>query len=324
MDFPFGWAEIFHVFEMIILAILLGVSNSWTGALGGLLHAIITLPVNMSGVIGRVGRFILQNPLHLSALTKPLAWLVSSSGMLLGLGIHYLIWGNNYTTGELWIILIFATLSFLAMVEDLFTFDNNYSYIDNLIDEIAGFSYTEDVIRQLAQYGGKDEFRSLARTLFVDQTLPQLFKLLTTIGILYFVLGQLNYLPTTTDSPPNLFESVLIAFSVIDITGEIPIPFTGNFWNVLRVITAFLAFFWLVMFVTMGMASVDDAGDRALARMRERFRPRTPQEIVDSAMASMDMTASTEGDIADSNVDDDDDDELDDDDDKPKLRGNHN
>ncbi|GAB4579438.1 MAG: hypothetical protein Fur0022_21760 [Anaerolineales bacterium] len=289
------WAELW---ELLILFILIFAGNRWSGALGGLFHALLSRPI-IHPKLGKYFRFFLQSPLYLHAITKPIAWLISSSGILMGLGIHNIFWGTPNRKEELWLLLIFAFLAILEIVNELITFDTRYFEIDTIYQGFKEMNLLGmgNIFDEFSYYFDEKEFIRLARSLFTDQAIPQFFRLLGSIGVVYFCLGQLNLLPLVNDSPPNLWQSLLLSFSLIDVTGTLDSPYTGEVWNIIRLISSFLAFFWLVIFVSLASASIDGATKKLEAEKKQDFETRVKvamEKILESTSAPLPMVYSYE------------------------------
>lgn len=275
-----SWAQLW---ELVALASLLFISNQISAPLGGLMHYLVARTTHISR-IGWLFRRLLQRPFYLNAITKPTAWLISSSGLLIGLALHNFFWGTLNTNIEYWILLIFATIAILEILNSILTFDAEHYYIDQIMESIDTIPFLKNDLRTIMRYADEEDFIRLARSAFVDQAIPQFFRLLISIGIAYYALASLNLIETTAVSPPTIWEAIILAFSLIDITGEIAIPFIGTVWEIIRLISAFVSFFWLVMFITLASGSVDEAATRARERARERSENRM-REMVESMIA---------------------------------------
>lgn len=250
--------EIASSLEIIVLIVVLIISDRYSGLLGAVIYAAIALTVKIPG-IGKLFRNILNAPIYLMAIIRPLAWLISSSGVLLGLGIHYIIWGSPNRNIEFWVILIIAFWAVLKIVYKILTFD--VPYFDDFYIEMKTkpHSVIQDVVGEIKHHADENIYLRLARSSFVDQTLPQFFQLLISIGIIYLCLGNLKILSFSSSAPPNLWESILLAFSLMKITGESNTPFYGNLWDILQLISSVIAFLWLVLFISLSSTSVDKA-----------------------------------------------------------------
>jgi len=249
------------VLQTLWLVVLLYVGR-FTFPLGGLLWMLIGLLTQVR-LIGPVLDRLVNAPIYLGAVIKPITWVVASSGIFLGLIVFELLGNQIRLPIQFLILALFAAQSTLKIIHDLITFNNEASYIDEIFPSIEPF------IRRMrgqetTRYIVTDDklLTRLARSLFVDQTLPMFFRLIISIGILYYALGHLGVLQLVGATPPGLGESIVLAFSVLDLTGAIEVPFTGTAWEVLRVANALLAFFWLVLFVSLASSTIDNSVER--------------------------------------------------------------
>ncbi len=287
-----------QAFEIVVLVFILNISNYWSGALGGFFHFIISATIKLP-FLGRLFKFILQRPLYVIAVTKPVSWLISSSGLLIGLGIHQIFWGSPDTPIEFLVILGLAIISIFEIVSRLISFDQDYSYLDALVSALKDpsnplYGFSGSYLNDLTKYGDRKDFQKLARSLFVDQNLPQLFRLLMTIGVIYFCVGHLGLVTLTGSHVPDIWESLLLSFSVINITGQVSSPYSGQLWEFLRLIAAFLAFFWLVMFVSLSVSSVDPAAVDAHNMLLDSYKDpikRIVEEAIAKTQASLANTS---------------------------------
>lgn len=280
-----------QIFEVMVLVFLMRISNDWSGALGGAFHMGVsaTLFTRLRPLMVR----LLQKPLYLAAVTKVIAWLISSSGLLIGLAIHNIFWGAPNSTADFVTILVVALISVLGIAHDLIYFDQEYSYIDALWPQVKGFM--GNLMRGIETKEAHNIIRRLSRSVFVDQTLTTLFRLLVTIGVIYYCLGQLDLFELSGAAPPDIWQSLILSFSTIDITGSIESPFHGQTWELIRTISAFLTFFWLVMFFALASASVEDAAEQVIEMWNDEEAERIQQMVARAAaIQAMQQMANTE------------------------------
>jgi hypothetical protein len=83
------------------------------------------------------------------------------------------------------------------------------------------------------------------------------FKMLVNIGVIYFALGNLGILETITGMPPTLAESLIASFTLNDLLGSFELPFTGINWDIVRIVSSFLVFYWLVIVISMISSDAD-------------------------------------------------------------------
>lgn len=253
------WSQ---VWEILVLTGLLYISNKFTRPLGAYLHLLMTMMLRLP-LIGRLFSYIWQHPFYLNAIAKPLAWIISSSGILAGILIHNFFWGQLNNSIEYWVVLLFAIFRLLEAINGLITLDAEYYYVDQLLKSTQMPSMPKYLLRQIGSQ--KEEFFvRLTRATFVDQAVVEFFNIIITIGVSYYSLSLLNLIEIQSGKlQPNIWEAILISFSLPGITDGIDIPFTGIVWQIIRPISTFITFFWLAMFITLTSSTLDDAAKRA-------------------------------------------------------------
>lgn len=232
--------------KSLLLAALVGVTAYLAQPLGGMLFAAVSL-TNRIPYLGRVFRLLLLTPLRLAGVVKLGAWLVSSSGVLLGL-LLYIAWmGPPTGAADPWILLGVAGFSLVHMVDELVYF------------RITG---PNEIAEGMAPWAGRwighfheglrdTEVRlSLFRSVFVDMYLPRFFNMLVNVGVVYFALGTLGVLRTTGGKPPTLSEALLTSLTLNGVLGSFSPPFQGDLWSYVQVASSFLVFYWLTIFIS--------------------------------------------------------------------------
>lgn len=283
------WQTVFSVLELIILAILLYVSNHISGPFGGFLHLAISQTLRIP-VLGRLFRILLQKPMYLNAVTKPIAWTLSSTGVLLGLAVHQLIWQNLNRPAEFWVLLSIALISTLKQANNMFTFDTEFTYLHEYSKVFLGEDDLSNLVPRTVQdlilLANRAELVRLARSQFLDRVIVDLLKFLVNLGVVFYSLGKLGFLPTSlTSSVPGLWESILSSLSLLDITGELPTVFVGDLWSIIRLFSSFIIFLWLIIFITLTSSSVEEGIDEMLKQFRHK-RPRPWQEELNEMIES--------------------------------------
>ena len=57
---------------------------------------------------------------------------------------------------------------------------------------------------------------------------------------------------------PTLVESERMAFSMINVaTSQEAAVYTGTVWDIIRTLAAFVAFYWVVMFVSLAASTIE-------------------------------------------------------------------
>lgn len=251
-----------QAWEILVLTGLLYISNKFMRPLGAFLHSLLSMILRVP-LIGRLFSYIWQHPFYLNAIAKPIAWVISSSGILTGILIHDFFWGSLNNPLEYWVVLLFAIFRLLEAINSLITLDAEFYYIDQLLKSTLMPSMPKSLLRQMG-YQKEDFFIRLARTTFVDQAIVEFFNIIITIGISYYSLSLLKLIELQAGKlQPSIWESLLISFSLPGITDGIDIPFTGIAWQIIRPISTFITFFWLAMFITLTSSTLDDAAKRS-------------------------------------------------------------
>lgn len=254
-----NWSQVWEIF---VLTGLLYISNKFTRPLGASLHFLMSMILRIP-LIGRLFSYIWQHPFYLNAIAKPLAWVISSSGILAGILIHNFFWGELNNSVEYWVVLLFAIFRLLEAINGLITLDAEYYYVDQLLKSKLMPSMPKYLLRQIGSQK-EDFFIRLARSTFVDQAVVEFFNIIITIGVLYYSLSLLNLIEIQLGKlQPSIWEAILISFSLPGITDGIDIPFTGTVWQIIRPISTFITFFWLAMFITLTSSTLDDAAKQA-------------------------------------------------------------
>lgn len=257
----FTWIQ--SNWELAMLAFLLVLGNVVSHPLGGLFYLLVAMTRKLPGVFGSFFEYILTGPVKMTLVLKLIAWAISSSGVLLGLGVHYLFWGTPNRPIEFWIILLVAVASLLNIAHEMLTFD--ILTFNETIDFMQDVPL--NIMREQAQIVMRNpEFHdSLARRNFVDMILPKFIRLIFSFGVIYYSLGNLGVFTIVT-SPPNLGQSLLLSLSLIDIVGSYTAPYTGTAWELTRMLSSFIIFFWLVIFISLAVDTIDVKSDSVKER----------------------------------------------------------
>jgi len=199
----------------------------------------------------------------IAIIVKIFSWLVSSSGVLLGFLLFSLIWKEQPDTYQLWVMLSISLSIVINITYDLCQFQVMpfSSYIKeghNFYQKFLGPGIMDEMM--------EDDLhkKSLSRSLFVDLHLPQLFRLLISISIIYFSLAHLGFLERTHSAMPGLKDCLKTIFSIIPIIGKPEPIFKGGLWQLCEIVSAFLVFFWTVFFVAFAQSMfIDDSNLKA-------------------------------------------------------------
>lgn len=247
---------IYEIFKSTILVLALFFCNSWSGALGGLFFSVFSLATRIP-YIGKIFGFILNKKVKTIVVIKFISWLISSSGVLLGYLLFWSFFGSPTNTAEFIIILVFSISAVINIAYDLalFQMDTFSEHLKN-----GRFIFEKVFKDKELDFLYKDEKaqKSLSRSLFIDLHLPQLFRLLFSIGMTYFSLGNLGILQVKNGEVVGILNSIQSAYSTIPIVGSASPIFEGQYWQVCSIIASFLVFLWTVFFISAAQSMFSD------------------------------------------------------------------
>lgn len=276
------------VIQLGILLALLVVCNMYSHLLGGLLYALILSLTNVPK-LGRLFDFLFAagGPIKLGILVKIGAWLVSSSGVLLGLGVYLLLFGEPTQAWAFWTILTVSCIAMLNIVFDLLLFrvpqfDESLELMRSI--PISSFKSKFNLISSDA-----DALQSLARSHFADMVLPKFFRMLITIGVIYYCLGRVGLVNSAGPNLPTLGESLLFSFSTpaLNLVNTTLHLYDGPLWDLVRIVSSFLVFFWLILFVTIASSSISAKPERDDKTLVEDIFPNILQALAAQQQAGV-------------------------------------
>ncbi|HLL45685.1 MAG TPA: hypothetical protein VK399_03210 [Longimicrobiaceae bacterium] len=221
--------------------------------LAPMLGGLIWMKANQLALLRWVGggfRFLLTGPVKLSAILKLVNWGISASGVLLGLLVHAAFWGLPESPAEFWVIVAVAGISVLGFVHDMLNF------------QLLGINETaRDVLARNPWFrtvlDNPEARLVLYRTAFADNNVPRFFNMLVNLGMIYYGLGGLQLLATSSGERPSLWQSLRTSLTLNDLIGQSNSPFTGPVWDAVALGSSFLVFFWLAMFVALTASSAE-------------------------------------------------------------------
>lgn len=248
------------MFKPIILAVLLYLTDLFSAPIGGFFYASIAR-LGLLPIVGFIFRFVLREPLNGGVIVKLVSWFISSSGILLGLGIYYLIWGLPSDTISLVILMLFSITAILHILQKMLLFEVlNYQ---DILDSPLRRQFSGPTLNGYINDPQTQKF--LSRSLFADLYIPQLIKLLISFGIFYYCIGRLEIVELAPKAKmPSLFESISLALSLIPIGFENTKPYAGTVWQYINVFSTLAIFFWTVIFVSLAssMFTEDSKDDK--------------------------------------------------------------
>ena len=213
--------------------------------------ALVYYSVARSLTIPRVGpilSFLLNKPTHLMGVVKLFTWIVSSSGLIASYWAYSYIYGEPSTLSEFWAMFIVASFSLTRIASYLVMF--------NLLPLREAFRISSKTFspEQLAVVDVNLQHR-LAVQNFIAFYLTQFFRLLVAFGFVYFCLGKLGLV--TVIQQPSLFEAIGMAFSLVNLTADSVSSYSGAAWIVVRTMSAFLVFYWTVLFISLASSAIN-------------------------------------------------------------------
>jgi hypothetical protein len=248
-----------QILESTALLLLLLAGKYVSPPLGGVFVGVTSLTKTIP-IVGRLFAWLLFEPLRFHVVAKLIGWLLSSIGPLLGLAIHFFIWGELNHPSEFWILVFVAIATISDIVYGFFTFET--VYIDRLMNEIGSWTIGHGkTLREMFLGATPSQRRRIARTNFVDMHLTDFFTLLVSLGIVYYCIGELR-LVTVKGEPFSLGQALLFSFSLndlIDVGLTQAMPYEGIIWFAIHIFASFIIFFWLVFFITITSSGIDES-----------------------------------------------------------------
>jgi len=206
--------------------------------------------------------FLLNKPTHLIGVVKLFSWVVSSSGLVVSYYAYTRIFRVPSTRSEFWAMFIVAIFSLTRIASHLVMF--------NLVPFREAFRMSSNSLsaEQLVIIDNKLQHK-LAVQNFIAFYLTQFFRLLVASGFVYYCLGKLDLVIVILQ--PTLFESIGMAFSLINLTAESAKSYAGVVWVIVRTINTFLVFYWTVLFISLAASSInpDDFDPKGVGSMEK-------------------------------------------------------
>ncbi len=228
--------------------------------IGGVLHALITLPM-MVPVVGRLYEFLINGPIKLRLIIKLLSWFVSASGALLGYLFAVFLIGEPKYVAEFFAILIAASIAVLNGTNYVFTFE-----VVPPADEMFSGLKKIPMLGKYMDDFDEDMLDKIARTNFIDMFLSQFLRLMAECGIIFFALAKLGFVQLVSNATPmTIWECLKVAFSMQNIgsSGDL---FVGAEWQVIKSAYQLTLIIWFTMFIQLGPSLMDRSMDRAKNR----------------------------------------------------------
>lgn len=237
--------EVDRYFIVLFCFLAAGIPACQVG--GALIYASFARSLTVPWV-GPILSFLLNKPTHLMGVVKLFTWIVSSSGLIVSYWAYLHIFGEPSTRSEFWAMFIVASFSLIRIASHLVMF--------NLLPFREAFRVSSKTFspEQLAVVDGKLQHK-LAVQNFIAFYLTQFFRLLVASGFVYYCLGKLNFVIVIQQ--PSLFEAIGMAFSLVNLTADAANSYAGVVWVIVRAVSAFLVFYWTVLFISLAAASIN-------------------------------------------------------------------
>ncbi len=249
---------IIEILRITTLAIVLILFSAYTAPIGGILYTSVSLSFRIP-YIGKLFKALLYDYVKIVTIVKLISWLISASGVLLGYLVFSWLWGENLNAIDSWVVFSISFSVVINICYDLcqfnirpfsYHFGNTRQYGDKYFKEELDIIQTDTILQ-----------KSLSRSLFIDLYLPQLFRLLFSIGLLYFALVKLKILEINTPTLPTLSDCIKASFSTIPVVPNYKPIFKGDLWQMCNIICAFLIFLWTVFFLSAAQSLFNDRED---------------------------------------------------------------
>lgn len=232
-------------FLILTCFLVIGIAVCQVG--GALIYVLFARSMGLSR-FGPFFSFILGSPLHLIGIVKLFTWLVSSSGLIAGYWTYALFLGVPETRPEYWAMFAVAAFS-LARI-------TNYLVMFDLLSFRKAFHISSKMVTPKAlRHTDEKKQHKLAVQNFIAFYLTQFFRLLVSCGVVYYSIGKLGLV--TVIEQPTLFESIGMAFSLIDLTEAGAKSYAGPVWVSVRALSAFLVFYWTVLFISLAASTIN-------------------------------------------------------------------
>lgn len=271
-----------EIFEVIVFAGLLMGANAIARPLGGFLYYFLTAVLSVVPIFGPIYRQIINGQVKLIALLKIPAWAISSSGVLIGLGIHNYFWGQPNHPIEFWVLGIITAATILNILYKVILFEQtSFEEIRQYMKENRIF--TKPLEMQDENYEAfLDEYRSrFARSNFVDLNMTLFFQLIVSFGVVFYSLAHLGIIHVIPNTAiPTLWQTIPLAFKPLDILNPADAPFTGLEWDIASTVSNFFIFYWVVIHIALATSMVDEGKDQSSPKTsKENYEETVVQEL---------------------------------------------
>lgn len=246
------------IFKSICLISLLIASSYFTAPIGGLLWGTFCYTVYGTRILGKMLRPLFNDYIKLVLVFKLVGWVISSSGVLMGLIIFKSIFHESLNKWELYITGIVAFGVVLNIATSLTQFDMlTFSEYMPETKKYAGKLFGDNVLEAMDGIKFK---KTLSRSLFTNLFITQLFRLFFSIAVLYYSLAHLGVLSYADGIKEcSIIDCIKIAFSSIQpLATNSTNLFQGTVWSICNFFASFLIFLWAIFFLSSAQSMFMD------------------------------------------------------------------
>jgi hypothetical protein len=249
--------------QISLLFILLQLSTKFCYVLGSLIFFALSLLWGQLPVVSKLTG-LADWVIRPTLLFKITAWIVSSSGLLVGYGIYYMIYGFPSSRTEFFLILFMSMALVSNILHNMLLFLPDMTPSpEHSIKQFYGNKIR--VSGNVVELGGKEYSLmspSLSRALFVDRYAIDMISISTAFSIGIFAAGHLNLLGSVGESAPGLADSIRATLSLLNLGGVGASPFTGQIWSIAASAFTIVLFFITVLYLQLASSTVDDVEER--------------------------------------------------------------
>lgn len=282
--------------KLLLLFALLIVFSAGANIIGGLLSLGIALMIRIP-YLGKIFNFLFNDAIKLTSAFKFFGFVISSSGLLLGLYVYYLIFGMPNGYYQSWVLLVCSSaviINFFHGVMNLETM--NFRDMISMASHYSEKIYGGDIVR--AVYSDNGIKRQLIYSAIVSMYLPQLFRMLSSIGLFYYAMSQLKFITLKANITmlPSLYDCLKYSFSLLPIVklDNSEYPFIGFTWDVFSIFFGVVILVWTVFFITTAQTN-------AIQQLEELLQEYTSEQNEENQQNSINLQGQTQNIISDIN-----------------------
>jgi hypothetical protein len=221
--------------------------------LGSSIVLVLSLPLHIP-LIGTIYQLIIQGLFKMTLLIKLTSWFIAGSGAALGYLFYTKAIGRPPSTRVEWYaVLVAASACFCNSAHRVLLFTANQPTRD--LQNIMHIRRLGEMVRA---HKMRESFASsVVRATFLDMYVSRLIGMLTAAGLAFYALGSLRLVDTVGGSPPSLWQTLLLAWSLASIGGSFEL-FSGDVWQVIRILYQLVVFLWVIVYLQLASSLVRD------------------------------------------------------------------